>query len=89
MTTTTLLDKVEDFAEDHMKTYDRSHDFFHVDRVVTRSIQIARSELARDPTLKLDMDLIRLAALMHDVNDREVRQCHCPVDIVTSREPWM
>jgi uncharacterized protein len=66
-----LIPKVEAFVEDYMSTFDASHDFGHIQRVVRLAQHIAFVETKKNPSLKLDFNLIHLAALLHDINDRK------------------
>jgi uncharacterized protein len=65
-----LIPKVEKHVEQYMAKFDGSHDFAHVQRVVRLALHIARQEEHTRPGV-LNHDLIHLAALMHDVNDRK------------------
>jgi uncharacterized protein len=65
-----LIAEVEKYVREYMKRYDGSHDFAHIQRVVRLAIQIGCEEETLRPGF-LDHDLIHLAALMHDVNDRK------------------
>jgi uncharacterized protein len=65
-----LIPKVEKHVEEYMANFDGSHDFAHVRRVVRLALHIARQEEKTRPGV-LDHNLIHLAALMHDVNDRK------------------
>jgi uncharacterized protein len=65
-----LIANVEIFVREYMNRHDGSHDFAHVQRVVGLAHQIGREEEELRPGV-LDHDLIHLAALMHDVNDRK------------------
>src|ERR1700753_1747704 len=68
-----LIIKVEAFVKDYMQQFDASHDFSHIQRVVRLAMHIAHSELERNPNLTLDLQLVHLAALLHDVNDRKYK----------------
>lgn len=61
----TLIAKVTDYVRDYMSHYDGSHDFRHIQRVV----HLARLIQASQPTTSLQ--LVTLAALLHDVGDRK------------------
>jgi uncharacterized protein len=65
-----LIANVEKHVREYMDKFDGSHDFAHVQRVVRLALQIARQEEQIRPGV-LDLGLIHLAALMHDVNDRK------------------
>ncbi|EGG22518.1 hypothetical protein DFA_04646 [Cavenderia fasciculata] len=59
-----LMNKIIDFVKNEMKNNDPSHDFKHVERVVDLTRQIAKSE-----NYQGDMELLEVAAYLHDVND--------------------
>lgn len=71
-----LIPKVTAFVENYMANYDGSHDFNHIKRVVGlahliyKEINAQRDE---DQTLgeELDLHIITLAALLHDVGDKK------------------
>lgn len=69
-----LITKVATFVENHMRKYDGSHDFNHIRRVVGLSHWI-HSEItattSNEPTSTLDLDVITLSALLHNVGDRK------------------
>jgi uncharacterized protein len=65
-----LIAKVEKHVQEYMEKFDGSHDYAHVQRVVGLALQIARQEGQIRPGV-LDHNLIHLAALMHDINDRK------------------
>jgi uncharacterized protein len=66
-----LIAKVESFAKEFMSQFDGSHDFKHVQRVARLALHIAKSEMERNPGLTFNLELVHIAALMHDVNDRK------------------
>jgi len=74
-----LISLVEGRVKKHMSKYDASHDFTHIKRVVGLANQI-HSELSipsndeNFPQPKLDLKLITLSALLHDVGDRKYLQ---------------
>lgn len=69
--------KVTAFVQKYMSNYDGSHDFNHVRRVVglAHAIYTAVMEEAEregaPPEFELDLQVITLAALLHDVGDRK------------------
>jgi len=65
-----LISKVEDFVRTHMSAFDGSHDFAHIQRVVRLALHIGRLEHSRTPR-PLNLNLIHISALLHDVNDRK------------------
>jgi len=68
-----LISDVEGFVREYMSKYDSSHDFTHIQRVVRLALHIAESEIKTNPLVKLNIELIHLAALLHDVNDRKYK----------------
>ena len=74
-----LIPKVTAFAEQYMSNFDGSHDFNHVRRVVGLAHQIyneTRQEkqenlIFADAGSQLDLQVVTLAALLHDVGDRK------------------
>ena len=64
---------LEIFVKEYMDQFDASHDFSHVQRVVRLAMHISRSEIKRTPSLTLDLELIHLSSLLHDVNDRKYK----------------
>lgn len=59
--------QAEDFVRDHMKHNDASHDWIHVQRVRDTAMKIATKEQQRGK--QIDMDIVEMAALLHDVGD--------------------
>lgn len=68
-----LTADVEDFVREYMSKFDPSHDFSHIQRVVRLALHIAKTEIEAYPTSKLDIEVVHLAALLHDVNDRKYK----------------
>lgn len=65
--------RVEAFVQDYMSRFDASHDFQHIQRVVRLAKHIATSEHQKKPDVYFDLNLVELAALLHDVNDRKYK----------------
>ncbi|GAA5977266.1 hypothetical protein JCM10908_004914 [Rhodotorula pacifica] len=63
-----LIRAAELRAQAHHAQYDPSHDFYHVDRVRRLALSIAHSH-SRDDSLDVDVLVIELAALFHDLID--------------------
>ncbi|KAJ2715890.1 hypothetical protein H4R19_000951 [Coemansia spiralis] len=59
----------ERFVKEYMGRYDCSHDWHHVQRVVRQALALARAE-----TRPVDMLVVQLAALLHDVDDAKYQQ---------------
>jgi uncharacterized protein len=68
-----LIADVEDFVRDYMSKFDSSHDFSHIQRVVRLALHIANEENQKNPTMKLNIEMVHIAALLHDVNDRKYK----------------
>lgn len=63
----TIIAKVTKFVEKHMLQFDASHNFAHVMRVHDMAVEI--TEQGQYP--EADVNIIKIAALMHDVNDHK------------------
>ena len=71
-----LIPKVSGFVEKYMSKYDGSHDFNHIRRVVGLAHLIYKEILAEAENLgedepELDLNVVTLAALLHDVGDKK------------------
>lgn len=68
-----LFSKVQERVEEHMRLYDGSHDFHHIQRVVGLANHLYNQLATDDPELyvKLDLNLINLCAMLHDIGDRK------------------
>ncbi|KAJ2259307.1 hypothetical protein GGI13_000090 [Coemansia sp. RSA 455] len=66
-----IVERTEGFVREYMSKYDCSHDWQHVNRVVRLALALAKSEAQHRP---LDMLVVHLAALLHDVDDAKYRQ---------------
>ena len=81
-----IIQQTRSFAKEHMNSYDSSHDYEHVLRVVRNSKTIFRNELesgtVENIILMVDkielIYLIEMAALLHDVNDHKYNK---PIDL--------
>ncbi|KAG4033782.1 hypothetical protein MFRU_004g02850 [Monilinia fructicola] len=67
-----LITQVTAFVEKYMSAYDGSHDFNHIRRVVGLAHRIYK-ELNEDRMYEpeLDLQVVTLAALLHDVGDKK------------------
>ncbi len=64
-----LVQAVTDYVKKYMQNYDASHSFDHIQRVLGLARDIySKSENKKD----LDLRVIHLAALLHDVGDRKL-----------------
>lgn len=65
-----VLGEVEKFVMDYMKQYkDSSHDGLHVKRVRGTAIRLAKEEMLRQPDKVIDLEMVQLGAMLHDVGD--------------------
>jgi uncharacterized protein len=64
-----LIAKTVEYVKKYHTRYDASHDWSHIQRVLNQAHEIEAEEQILRPELKLDSDLITLAALLHDVGD--------------------
>lgn len=65
-----LLVTTRTYVQSYMSHYDSSHDFAHIERVLALAYLIAGAS----STPPLDLDVVTLAALLHDVGDRKYLQ---------------
>ncbi|KAJ4306164.1 hypothetical protein N0V88_000960 [Collariella sp. IMI 366227] len=66
-----LVQSVKAYVKEYMKAYDASHDWSHIERVVSMAHYIYNNS-ADELKSKLDLRIIHLAALLHDVGDRKL-----------------
>ncbi|KAM0801089.1 hypothetical protein BDR22DRAFT_888760 [Usnea florida] len=73
-----LLEKTRTFVQDFMSAarFDMSHDYAHVQRVLTLSMAILRVERQKFPDVKFDETITELVALMHDIDDHKYQPAH-------------
>ena len=64
-----LFSLAESYCKQFMKNNDPSHDWYHVERVYKNAIYIAEQEKLLNKDLNFDLEVIKLAALFHDVVD--------------------
>ncbi|KAI8644961.1 hypothetical protein BD408DRAFT_474660 [Parasitella parasitica] len=64
---TNILQETRKMVSGYMSGLDPSHDMYHVDRVANLA-----TDLSKDNTV--DLELVELAALCHDVGDRKYYQ---------------
>jgi uncharacterized protein len=69
-----MVEKAKVFVEKYMAGDASGHDFFHTLRVLHLAETIAREESKRKP---VDMELVQLIALLHDVDDRKLSPETC------------
>ncbi|KAI8090267.1 uncharacterized protein B0P05DRAFT_530086 [Gilbertella persicaria] len=67
-----VLNETRKMVSEYMSGFDSSHDMYHVDRVVDVALAIANDLKTSNPNL--DLELVELAALCHDVGDRKYYQ---------------
>ncbi|RMJ25708.1 HD superfamily hydrolase [Aspergillus sp. HF37] len=66
-----LLDNITAHVKAQMGAHDPSHDFAHVQRVLALSQRLLERERALNPDTIYDENAIKLAALLHDLDDRK------------------
>lgn len=64
-----IIEAAENFTKNFMKNNDPSHDWYHVERVYKNAIYIAEQEKSLNNELDFDLEIVKLAALFHDVVD--------------------
>ena len=62
-----LFVELEQRVKTYLSGYDSSHDFSHIQRVVSNAKQISQQEMISNPSI--DEKLILVSALVHDVGD--------------------
>ncbi|KAJ1919115.1 hypothetical protein H4219_002164 [Mycoemilia scoparia] len=70
---TNAIEKTKEFVKKYMAKYDPSHDWFHVERVVRQAIRLAQDETKKPDSPEIDMEIVCLAALLHDVDDEKYK----------------
>ncbi|KAF7121935.1 hypothetical protein CNMCM5793_009489 [Aspergillus hiratsukae] len=66
-----LYTSMATFVTSCMSAHDPSHNPAHVHRVVTLARTILESEKLAHPDIAYDADVVKLAALLHDIGDRK------------------
>lgn len=69
-----LIASVDQYVQEYMSHYDPSHDYKHIQRVLTMSHAILAQERVSSPQLELNETLVTLGALLHDVGDKKYLQ---------------
>ncbi|KAG1463596.1 hypothetical protein G6F46_003021 [Rhizopus delemar] len=72
MTTRDIIQVTRQMVTEYMAKFDSSHDMYHVERVVALALDIAKDCSTKDQTV--DLQVVELAALCHDVGDRKYYQ---------------
>ncbi|KAI9006649.1 hypothetical protein CLU79DRAFT_824388 [Phycomyces nitens] len=65
----TLIDQTRAMVGDYMGKLDPSHDMLHVDRVTRLALHLSQACLKSGQ--KVDLEIVELSALCHDVGDRK------------------
>ncbi|POM62496.1 HD domain containing hypothetical protein [Phytophthora palmivora] len=65
MSTSTLVERAALFVKEQLKTNDASHDWYHIERVWKMARTLAQEENVATES----MEIIDLAALLHDIDD--------------------
>ncbi|KAM3076392.1 hypothetical protein ACMFMG_007211 [Clarireedia jacksonii] len=66
-----LISKVTAYVEEYMSAYDGSHDYNHIKRVTGLAHKIYTEVKAQGDAGALDLQVVTLAALLHDVGDKK------------------
>ena len=64
-----LIEAAKKHVQELMKSNDPSHDWYHVERVYKNACYLAEQESLLNKDLHLDLNVIELAALFHDIVD--------------------
>jgi uncharacterized protein len=64
-----LIEAARVFVKGFMKKNDPSHDWYHVERVYQNALYIAGQERLKNNLLELDLEIVQLGALFHDLVD--------------------
>ena len=64
-----LVQAAEEYCQQEMAGQDGSHDWFHVNRVRRLALLLAKQEAEAHPGVAIDLLVVELAALLHDVKD--------------------
>ncbi|KAI8084867.1 uncharacterized protein BX664DRAFT_337979 [Halteromyces radiatus] len=67
-----IIMATEKMVKDYMKSFDPSHDMFHIERVRKLALELAHDSVSHGK--KVDMEIVELAALCHDVGDPKYYQ---------------
>jgi uncharacterized protein len=70
-----ILEAARAHVQELMKKNDPSHDWYHVERVYKNACHLAEQERSLDPSLNVDAEIVRLAALFHDAVDFKYDHC--------------
>lgn len=62
-----MIEAAQELVKELMKSNDPSHDWHHVERVYQNALHLAECESKNNSSI--DMDVVKLAALFHDVVD--------------------
>ncbi|KAL7273293.1 hypothetical protein RUND412_003867 [Rhizina undulata] len=74
-----LISLTRAFVAQYMSTFDPSHDFNHVLRVLSLSHHLLSTEKSHNPQIPYDADIVTLAALLHDVGDKKYLPPSAPI----------
>ena len=64
-----LISAVETFVKEHMRDFDASHDYSHIERVVALARKILAAEQQDSPHIQYNPTVVIIGALMHDAAD--------------------
>lgn len=66
-----LIDQVTSYVRGYMNSFDPSHDYTHIQRVLELAKTIEVREKSSGSTVQYNSDVITLASLLHDVGDHK------------------
>lgn len=69
METKGIIRQVEDFVKHELESCGSSHDWHHIERVRKMALMIGADQESKGLMEHLDMDVVEIGSLMHDVGD--------------------
>lgn len=66
-----IIAKTKKMVEKQMSSYDASHDFNHIERVLALALKIQTAEQTIHPERTFNTPLVTLSALLHDIGDHK------------------
>ena len=66
-----LISAVMNFVKEHMRNFDGSHDYSHIERVVAFAYKILAAEQRDNPQIVYNPTIVILGALLHDAADHK------------------
>ncbi|KAI9471873.1 MAG: hypothetical protein EXX96DRAFT_582058 [Benjaminiella poitrasii] len=68
-----VLKETRNMVSDYMSKFDPSHDMHHIDRVTNIALYISK-DLLTTTNASIDLEVVELAALCHDIDDHKYKQ---------------